>query len=116
MMNTRILWAGVVLVSACAGPVYEGKYGYERGWRIAKVSHVGGADADFPPTARDCRVELAAGALRGARFARVTFYGDRRVQSMIARAAPGYSPEPDDSVYVNEHDCMRDLEITRKSP
>lgn len=113
-MGTRFLWAGLALVSACAGPVYEGKYDYESGWRMAKVTQAGSGGANLSRAARDCRAELPIDAVRGRTFARVAFYNVRHFQTMIARAAPGYTPEPDDAVYVNKNDCGRDLErVTR---
>jgi hypothetical protein len=115
LWGTRIVWVSIALVPACVGPVYEGKFDYERGWRVAKVTHAGGADADFQQAARDCRAELPVDAVRGRKFARVAFTSARHYQTVIARAAPGYSPQPEDLVYVNAEDCGRDLEKTAAS-
>ena len=46
------------------GPVYDGQFAYDYGWRIGKVVEVGTARGEFGRSSKDCR--LSAVALRAS--------------------------------------------------
>lgn len=53
-MKTSILVLLSATFSGCA-TIYDGKYDYDEGWRIAEILYVGSSTADFPEASLDCR-------------------------------------------------------------
>ena len=107
-MVSRI-WLGLAAVLAgCAAPVYEGKYAYDDGWRLAKVTDVGTGYALIANSTRDCREELPPEKVASRKFARVTFSSARVFHVDIVPVAPGSPVEPDGGAYVNMKRCDED--------
>lgn len=102
-------WLGAaVVLSACAAPVYQGKYAYDEGWRMAKVTDVGSGYALIANSTRDCREELPPDKVASHKFARVTFTSARVFHADIVPVAPGSPVEPDGQAFVNMNRCDED--------
>jgi hypothetical protein len=107
-MDMRI-WFGVAAsLAGCAAPVYEGKYAYADGWRLAKVTQVGNGYALIANSTRDCREELPPEKVARRKFARVTFTSARNFHADIVPVAPGSPVEEDGQAYVNMDRCEED--------
>jgi len=99
------LSALTLMLSACAGPVYLGKYAYAEGWREAVVTEIG------PHESLDRAWKDCAGAPAEGPFARVRFQYGRNLYTMIVAVPKGVSLEPGESVLVNSNDCRAGLVV-----
>lgn len=96
-----------VAAAACAGPVYHGRYAWDRGWRQAVVidpSVGAGQRAQI-----DCRSILPASAASSREFARVHYHSGRDFRSMIAMAPQGEPLQRGQVVYVDPADCGEEI-------
>ena len=107
-MDMRIRFGLALALAGCAGPVYEGKYAYDQGWRLGKVTDVGTGYALIAHSTRDCREELEPEKVANRTFARVTFTSGRKFHADIVRIAPGSRVEVDGQAYVNMDRCEDD--------
>ena len=107
-MDARI-WLGVAAALAgCAAPVYQGKYAYDDGWRIATVRDIGRGYALISTAGRDCREELPPEKVARSEFARVTFTSARIFHNDIVPIAPGAKVAVDGHAYINMSRCDLD--------
>jgi N-acyl-D-aspartate/D-glutamate deacylase len=100
------VWLGLAAALAgCAAPVYEGKYAYDDGWRIATVRDIGTGYALIATAGRDCREELPPEKVARSSFARVTFTSARTLHNDIVPVASGAKVEVDGRALVNMRRC-----------
>ena len=105
--------AAFLVLAGCAGPVYEGRYEYDRGWRIAKVLAVGD-EATFGTKLKgieDCRPGLP----EDATLVLVRYHWGRGVRLRIALATPETATALAE-VYVNSYDCRDPVALLRHQP
>ena len=107
-MVARIWIGAAAVLSACAAPVYEGKYAYDDGWRMANVTQVGTGYALIANSTRDCREELTPEQVASRKFARVTFTSARIFHVYIVPVAPDSPVKADGQAYVNMNRCNVD--------
>ena len=114
----KIPWmAAALLAAGCAGegPVYQGKYPYEEGWRVGKVTHV--VDSTQPVgerSSKDCRLGARAEGLGARTFARVSLQWGRYYRSIIAMVPQGERVSVGEEVYVDYQDCGREVAPRQK--
>ncbi len=99
----------LLLVWGCAGPVYLGRYSYDKGWREAVVTDLSDQRGKFQHASKDCRADLDTVTISTRVFARVRFQYARNVYSVIALVPEGTSLHLGDTVYVNSSDCKDEL-------
>ena len=109
-MNRLVSSVLVFALAGCAeGPVYEGRFAYDDGWSIGKVTEVGGARGTFERSSKDCRLSAVAQGKGGREFAHVAYQRGKHYRSIISTLPEGTRVAPGDEVYVNFQDC--DAEI-----
>jgi hypothetical protein len=95
----------MLMLSACAGPVFLGKYAYAAGWREAVVTEIGPHES-LDHAWKDCAAATAEGP-----FARLRFQYARNLYTMIVAVPKGVSLQPGESVLVNSNDCRAELVV-----
>jgi len=99
----------VLCVSALVGcveaPVYEGRFAYDDGWSIGKVTEVGTARGGFGRSSKDCRLSAIAQGKGNRTFAHVAYQRGKHYRSIIATVPEGLRVAPGEEVYVNFQDC-----------
>lgn len=104
-MDIRFAFGLAAALAGCAAPVYQGKYAYDDGWRIATVRDIGTGYSLISTAGRDCREELPPEKVARSEFARVTFTSARVLHNDIVAVAPGKKIEVDDHAFVNMSRC-----------
>ena len=104
-MDIRIAIGLAAALAGCAAPVYQGKYAYDDGWRIATVRDIGKGYALIATAGRDCREELPPEKVARSDFARVTFTSARNFHNDIVPVAPGANVTVDGHALVNMSRC-----------
>jgi hypothetical protein len=104
-MCIRIWLGAAVALAGCAAPVYQGKYAYDDGWRIATVRDIGTGYALISTAGRDCREELPPEKVARSSFARVTFTSARTFHNDIVPIASGANVAVDGHALVNMSRC-----------
>jgi hypothetical protein len=105
---TLLILAALTATAACS-PVYENRYSFESGWRIATVTDVGIGSSIEKPSTKDCRRELPPRDAATRRFVRVTYPYARNQRSLIAPVAEDSALGPGDRAYADANDCGRDV-------
>ncbi len=101
--------------AACAcAPIYESRYPYDAGWRVATVTEVAPGDEFLVAAGLDCRLGLPAALVLGRTFARVTYSNARNMRSMIALVPEGDAPKAGMTAYVNPDDCGSPMHLATR--
>lgn len=92
-------------VAGCA-VVYEGRYGWDEGWRIARVIRYVDATAAAPTASRDCRKEASSDQLARRQYAEVAYQTEGRwLRQRVVPIPPGATVKEGQTVYINVGTC-----------
>jgi hypothetical protein len=112
-----LAWVCASLAAACAmeGRLYEGRFAYEDGWRVGKITHVVGAtEAIGERSSKDCRLGASAEGHGARTFARVSLQWGRYYRSIVAMVPRDERVCVGEEVYVDYQDCGREVEPRHK--
>lgn len=101
-----IVGAAALVLPGCA-TIYEGRFNYGEGWRVARIAEIGlgGALANDGPT--QCRLGVPSRGRADGRFAVVRYLGYRIQSYRIVRLPGEPSLVTGDFVYINIRDCAQ---------
>jgi hypothetical protein len=94
-----VLCLALCCLGGCA-LVYEGRYDYDQGWRLAAVQAVGAGDTRFGYAGIDCRGPAAQG-----RYAYVQYHSGHHQHHAVVPIADGLEVAAGRQVYANIQDC-----------
>jgi len=85
--------------------IYEGRFNYGEGWRVAKIAEIGHGGALASDASTQCRIEEASRGYADGKFAVVRYLGYRIQSCRIVRLPSEPSLVMGDFVYINIRDC-----------
>ncbi|MFC7288449.1 hypothetical protein ACFQPC_10415 [Herminiimonas glaciei] len=106
-----VLAVMLATLTACSA-LYEGRYDYSDGWRIATVERVVSRDEVQDGLLKDCRPEDATPAT-GQSFALVTYRIFKGTRKRIVKTPVNQSLESGDSIYINLRSCEMEAVLPR---
>jgi hypothetical protein len=89
-----------ILVSGCAGLVYEGGYAHKDGWRPGTIISIGNAPEYLEKLADAC-----SSSKNGGTYAMVRYTGNSHLRWRAYPLVPNSTLRVDDRVHINIMEC-----------
>ena len=110
--------AGAGLPMPGCATIYEGRFNYDEGWRVARIAEIGLGGALTNEARTQCRIEVPFRGHADGSFAVVRYLGYRIELYRIVRLPSEPSLVKGDFVYINIRDCAQPAvprEVVRSS-